>query len=312
LVVGDKSLVDVVAHELAHSWTGNLVTNANAEHFWLNEGFTVYAERRIVEAMGGPEKMALSAALGRRELDSAIARFSATPELTCLRTHLEGIDPDEAFSVVPYEKGYLFLVLLEQRVGRPAFDAMLKAYLGAHRFGAVTTDEFLAVVERTFPGLLAQVGATQWLDQPGVPANAPTFRSERLAAIEALGSAAPGDVLAASWSATEWVLWLDRQPHPTPLATLAALDARFALTTSANPEIAVAWVGLALASGDARVLPRLEQLVGTYGRMKYLRPLYAALVSRDEFKPLAAQLFARFKQRYHPIAQSVVARLLDA
>ncbi|MCW5808024.1 MAG: M1 family peptidase, partial [Deltaproteobacteria bacterium] len=127
LIAGDRSNVNVVGHELAHAWTGNLVTNANAEHFWLNEGFTVYAERRIIEALEGRELAELHAALGRRELDAAIARFGSRPELTKLRTQLAGVDPDEAFSLVPYEKGYLFLRALEEAAGRGKFDAWLRA-----------------------------------------------------------------------------------------------------------------------------------------------------------------------------------------
>jgi aminopeptidase N len=129
LLAGDRSMVNVVAHELAHSWTGNLVTNTTAEHFWLNEGFTVFAERRILEALDGKEVAELHAALGRADLDDAVARFEkdGKPELTKLRTRLDGIDPDEAFSVVPYEKGYLFLRALEAAAGREAFDVVLQS-----------------------------------------------------------------------------------------------------------------------------------------------------------------------------------------
>ncbi len=310
LVVGDRSLVDVVAHELAHSWTGNLVTNANAEHFWLNEGFTVYAERRIIEVLHGVEAHALSSALGRRELDAAVAQFASAPGLTRLRTELNGIDPDEAFSVVPYEKGFLFLCLLERQVGRPAFEAWLKRWLSAHRFGAVTTEDFLASVEGDFPGVLAAVRAPEWVDGAGVPSNAPSFSSARLAAVEALGSTAPEAELAKRWSPTEWVLWLDRLPRSLPVEMLRALEARFSLSGSKNPEIAVAWARLALSAGDASVLPRVESLVGTYGRMKYLKPLYAGLMARPEFVQVARACFGKFKARYHPIAQSVVARLV--
>jgi leukotriene-A4 hydrolase len=141
IIAGDRSLVSVVAHELAHSWTGNLVTNANAEHFWLNEGFTVYAERRIVEAVYGAEVATLHAALGRRELDESLERFTTRPQLTRLRTELRGVDPDDAFSRVPYEKGYLLLCAIEAAVGRDAFSRWLRSYLGAFRFGALTTED---------------------------------------------------------------------------------------------------------------------------------------------------------------------------
>jgi aminopeptidase N len=310
LIAGDGSLVDVVAHELAHSWTGNLVTNATAEHFWLNEGFTVYAERRIMEVVRGPEVAALSAALGRRSLEDVVAQLADRPGLSRLRTHLEGVDPDEVMSVVPYEKGFLFLVALERAVGRPRFDAMLASYLGAHRFGSVTTEDFEAVVRREFPGLLERVGAPAWLDADGVPANAPAFRSARLEALEALGDRPPDEALARAWSPTEWVLWLDRLPRPAGAEALAVLDARFGLTGAGNMEVAVAWLKLAVTSGYRPAFGRLEEVLRTIGRMKYLRPLYGALAAREETREQALAWFARFRGRYHPIARQVVEHLL--
>src|SRR5205814_912157 len=153
VLAGDRSLVSVIAHELAHAWTGNLVTNASANDFWLNEGFTVYAERRILEALHGRDSAELHAAAGLHDLHTALERFAAHPALTCLRTDLRGIDPDEAFSSVPYEKGSLLLRKLEETAGRPAWDGFLRAYLGAFRFQSVTTQEFLDFLEARLPGL---------------------------------------------------------------------------------------------------------------------------------------------------------------
>ncbi|MEO1335971.1 MAG: M1 family aminopeptidase/hydrolase, partial [Myxococcota bacterium] len=149
LLAGDRSLVSVVAHELAHSWTGNLVTNANANHFWLNEGFTVYAERRIVEALYGRPTRLLHDAVERKHLEDDIARLSATdPALTQLRVDLEGHDPDEVYSSVPYEKGYLFLARLEQAAGRDRFDVFLKRYIERFRFTSIVTDDLLGRLRR--------------------------------------------------------------------------------------------------------------------------------------------------------------------
>jgi hypothetical protein len=312
LVVGDRSLVDVIAHELAHSWTGNLVTNANAEHFWLNEGFTVYAERRIMEVLHGEEAALLSAALGRRELDEALERFSARPELTRLKTSLTGIDPDEAFSVVPYEKGFLFLVAIERQLGRPRFDGLLKQWLGAHRFQAVTTAELTAFLEAEEPGLLAKLGAEAWLNGPGVPANAPAFVSARLQVVEQVGEAGPEAALAARWTPTEWVLWLGRLPKPVSRAQVEVLDARYELSDSKNPEILVAWLQVALRAGHAPALKRVEDVLSVYGRMKYLRPLYTVLNASAATREEAKRLFAQYAPRYHPIAQQVVRGLLGA
>lgn len=310
VIAGDRSLVAVLAHELAHSWTGNLVTNASAEHFWLNEGFTVYAERRIVEALEGPDMAALHAAIGRRDLDHAIAQFADRPALTRLRTDLTGVDPDDAYSEVPYEKGCLFLTTIEHAVGRDVFTRWLKSYLAAFRFGAITTDDFLAHVERELPGVLARVDAARWIDGEGVPDTAPAATSTRLAAIEALAGEAPTDDLARTWSPAEWILYLDSLPRPAPEATLTALDARFHLTTTTNYEILVAWLTLALASGHHAVVPRVDEVLGTVGRMKFLRPLYQGLARDPRTRAHAHALFAQLRDGYHPIARGVVEGVL--
>jgi len=304
VIAGDRSLVSVVAHELAHSWTGNLVTNANAEHFWLNEGFTMYAERRITEALEGADMAALSAALGRRELDESIVRFRDTPAMTKLRTHLEGIDPDECYSLIPYEKGYMFLTAIEAAVGRPAFAAWLRTYLDKFRFGAITTEDFIAHMEAGLPGALAKVDAAAWLDGEGLPANAVAAPSSRLAAIEALGATSPpADI---KWSATEWALYIEAYPRPAPAPALAELDARFQLTDSTNYDVLVPWLTLALKSGYLAVLPRVEGVVAEVGRMKYLRPLYTALAAEPTTRTRGEALFAQHRATYHPIARQMV------
>lgn len=310
LLAGDRSLVNVVAHELAHSWTGNLVTNATAEHFWLNEGFTVFAERRILEALEGPEMAALHAAIGHQKLRQAFELHAEAPELTRLRTQLAGIDPDAAFSVVPYEKGYFFLKALEAAAGREAFDALLTRWLGAHRFGAVTTDDFLELVERESPGLLAKVDAPAWVDAPGLPAAFREPDSARLRAVLQQIGRAPATDATKDWSVTEWVLFLEAMPRPVSSAVCEELDATYALTAAKNADLLVSWLVLACESGFAGVLPRVEEVLGQTGRMKYLKPLYRALATHAETKPLAERLFAQHRAQYHPIAQQAVQHVL--
>ena len=310
VIAGDRSLVSVVAHELAHSWTGNLVTNANAEHFWLNEGFTMYAERRIVEALEGADVAALHAALGRRELDESIARFAKTPGMTRLRTHLDGVDPDEGYSLIPYEKGYFFLCAIEAAVGREAFVRWLRSYLEAFRFGAITTDDFEAHIERGLPGALAKADARRWIDGEGIPATAVAPRSAKVDAIEGLGGAVPPAALAATWTPTEWGLYLESVPRPAPEATCRALDAQFQLTAGTNYDVLVAWLTLALQSGYHAVLPRVEEVVGAVGRMKYLRPLYTALAKDPRTRDVATRTFERLRAGYHPIARQMVEGVL--
>ncbi len=312
VVAGDRSLVSVIAHELAHSWTGNLVTNANAEHFWLNEGFTMYAERRITEALEGPDMAALSAALGRRELDESLERFKDRPGMTRLRTHLDGIDPDECYSLIPYEKGYMFLCVIEAVVGREAFTSWLRSYLAAFRFGAITTEDFERHIEAALPGVLAKANADEWLDGEGLPASAVVPKSARLDAIEALRGELPATEVAAKWNATEWSLFIENVPRPASDATCRALDERFALTASKNYDVLVAWLTLALKSGYHAVVPRVEQVVAEVGRMKYLRPLYTALAADPRTRDLAIASYAKCRASYHPMSQQMVESVLAA
>ena len=313
LLAGDRSMVNVVAHELAHSWTGNLVTNVNAEHFWLNEGFTVFAERRILEALEGREVAEIHAALGRNDLDDSISRFekAGQPELTRLRTKLAGIDPDEAFSVVPYEKGYLLLRALEAAAGRASFDALLKSWLAKHRFGSVSTDDFIAHFEKTAPGLLEKVNAMTWIDQPGVPADAPRAKSARLDAVKALVGTVPEAAAVASWTAIEWQLFLEWSPRTLTAAELAKLDERFHFSTAKNTEVHVGWLLLSLQCNSEAVLPQVDAFLGRVGRMKYLKPLFAALHGRPFTAARARELFEKNKARLHPIARQVIAGMLS-
>ena len=175
ILAGDRSLVALIAHELAHSWSGNLVTNANVDHFWLNEGATVWAERRILEALHGEEAAALGWTIGEKALQAEFQRFGLDGEVTRLRNDLTGTDPDDVFSSIPYEKGARFLVLLERTVGREKFDAFIRRYIDKFRFTSITTEEFMEFVDEELPGAAAEVGAQQWLYEPGMPANAPVL-----------------------------------------------------------------------------------------------------------------------------------------
>lgn len=310
VIAGDRSLVNVLAHELAHSWTGNLVTNANAEHFWLNEGFTVFAERRILEQLEGAELTALHAALGRRSLDQAVEQFASAPQLTRLVTQLQGVDPDEAYSQVPYEKGYLFLRALEEAAGRERFDAFLRAYVTRFRFQSITTSDFLGVVGEMLPDATERVQAGQWLYGTGVPEGALRPQSARLEAVERVMGQVPDEALARRWVPAEWVLYLEGTPRPAPAGLCEALDRTFQLTRSGNFEVLVSWLQLALRSGYAPAVARTEEVLGEVGRMKYLKPLYRALMQAEGTREVARRCFERFRDRYHPIAQQVVEALL--
>ena len=270
----------------------------------LNEGFTVYAERRIIEALEGSESYALHAAIGRLDLEEAVA--SLPPELTKLRTHLQGVDPDEAFSQVPYEKGFLLLRTIEAAVGRAAFDAFLAKYISTFKWKTLTSEDFCAFLRSELPAAVAALDLASWMDAAGIPPGAPEPHSIRLDAVASLGAALPSEEMARGWTPTEWQLYLDRVPRPAPPALCAALEARHRLTESTNMEVLVSWLHLAVQSGHDAVLPRVEQVLGSVGRMKYLKPLYKALVARPETRELAGKAFAANQAGYHPIARQVI------
>jgi len=316
LLAGDRSLVDVVAHELAHSWTGNLVTNSTAEHFWLNEGWTVFAERRILKAMRGEEAAAIAWAVGQKDLDDSLERFRDQPELTKLRTHLEGVDPDDAFSSVPYEKGARFIVALERLVGQERFDRFIHAYMARFRFQSISTETFCAFVEEELPGALAQVNAPAWLDEPGIPARAPRFVSLRLESLTALAEGwkagkrpVPEEV--ARWHPTELLVYLQKLPRDLSHADLAWLDAQLGLTARGNHEILVQWLCLAAGAGYEAVFPRVREVLMRVGRMKYVRPLYQALGKTEAGRRLGRELFAAAAPTYHALTRRVAEGVLE-
>lgn len=316
LLAGDRSLVDVVAHELAHSWTGNLVTNANAEHFWLNEGFTVWAERRILEAQDGPEKAALSWAIGQKALEGALARFGADSPFTRLRMELTGVDPDDVFSPVPYEKGSRLVALLERTVGRSRWDAFMRDYMSAHRFGALTSEEFRAFLDAKLPGASDAVRIDDWLYQPSLPENAPAFRSPRLDALTALAAgfvsgARPSARDVASWPPTELVVYLQNLPRALDGASCQSLDEAFGLTKRGNYEILVEWLTIAAGSDYEPAFARIREVLLTVGRMKYLRPLYTALGKHARTRALAREAFAAAAPTYHSLSRRVAQSILE-
>lgn len=315
LLAGDKSLVNVVAHELAHAWSGNLVTNASLEHFWLNEGLTVYAERRILEVLEGKEKTALHAAVGLSGLREDMARLGNGP-LTALHSNLWGVDPDEAYSSVPYEKGCMFFERLERVVGRPAFDAFLRTYLERFAFRSVTAADFVGHLQEHLPQAAKAVDLAVWLDGTGLPADAPQHTSARLDQLTAWAAALPQQTAAlapqlAGLDATDWQVLLPRMPTETVTAeTCAWLDDTFHLAQHSNMEIRVAFLTWCARAQFERAYPMVENTLCTVGRMKYLRPLFTALCSHAPGTLLARRILDEAGPGYHPVARNVMEGVL--
>lgn len=314
IIAGDRSLVSLIAHELAHSWSGNLVTNANWNDFWLNEGFTVYLERRIMEALEGRDYSEMLASLGREDLEETITELGATHKDTHLRLDLAGRNADDGVTDIAYEKGYHLLRRLEEAVGRDNFDTFLAGWFEIHAFRSATTDEFLAYLAEKLPASSAvDIGA--WVDGPGLPADAPVITSDRLAKAEAAaaalaGGADPGSLGTASWSAHEWLRFLRALPRPLPVERLAALDAAFGFTKSGNSEILTVWFEHAIASSYEPAYPALEAFLQQVGRRKLLTPLYRAFLGVEGGRERALAIYAKARPGYHTVSVDTLDGIL--
>jgi leukotriene-A4 hydrolase len=317
LLAGDRSLVSVIAHELAHSWSGNLVTNADWSDFWLNEGFTVYLERRIVEKLYGKDVATRQAILGKADLLSAMRDFKDRPKLRRLKVDLSNEDPDDGMNSVPYEKGCLLLTALERAVGRERFDPFLRAWFDERAFKASTTADFVAFVKTRLPEALDVVDLDVWIYGEILPPDAPTFDASVFAAAEAAakdfvdGRRAASALGAESWTTDEWLRFLFALPARPTAKALGALDAAWKLTDRGNAEIAAAWLGLSIRADYSPAYDRLEEFLLTVGRRKFLKPLYAELLRTPAGRARAVSIYERAREGYHPIARSTLDRMFE-
>ncbi len=315
LLAKDRSLVNVLAHELAHSWTGNLVTNATMEDFWLNEGFTVWAERRILEKLVGKDACALACAIGYNGLMEDINRFGDDSPYTCLKTNLSGIDPDEIYSVVPYEKGFLFVSLLEKAVGREKFDLFIRDYIETYRFTSISTEQFTSFLFEKLPDIKTKVDIDSWIYNPGIPQSAPTFQCEILERTQKLANSwktgvRPDPKDAQKWASEIWQIYLKMLPKEIPSDECVWLDKNFNLNESKNSEILCSWLTIAANSTYEPAFKYIDLFLGSMGRMKYLKPLYSALHKKEGTRSFAKQIFNKYSDTYHPIAQAAIERIL--
>jgi leukotriene A-4 hydrolase/aminopeptidase len=319
ILAGDKSLVSLIAHELAHSWSGNLITNATWRDFWLNEGFTTYLERRIQEAVYGRARAEMEATLGLRDLNEAIASLEDRDEI--LHIDLKGRDPDEGSNDIPYEKGALFLRHLEETFGRARFDQFLKSYFNHFAFQSITTEQFVAYLKQNLldkhPALAARVPVDEWINRPGIPANAPKPTSPAFARVETqaqrwLSHGIPATrIQTVRWTTQEWLHFLKFvQEHverigtagPPPAPRMAELDSAFNMTQSGNSEIAFQWLLMSIRNHYEPAQARLEEFLLSVGRRKFIRPLYQELAKTPAGKARAMEIYRRARPTYHPIA----------
>ncbi len=318
ILAGDKSLVSLIAHELAHSWSGNLVTNATWRDFWLNEGFTTYLERRIIESIYGRPREEMEAALGKQTVDNLLDELKAPDQI--LHIDLTGRDPDDGFTQLPYEKGALFLRKLEETFGRERFDQFLRGYFDHFAFQSITTEDFIAYLKKHLldanPQLAEKARIDDWIFRPGLPAGAPQPISDAFTRVERQandwlqGKSSAAQVETGGWSTHEWLHFLRILPEQLNPTQMRELDSSFNLTNTGNAEIAHQWLLMAIRNKYQPAYPRLETYLTSIGRQKLIKPLYEELVKTPDGLERALKIYHKARAGYHPIAVNALDKVV--
>lgn len=319
LIAGDRSLVSVMAHELAHSWTGNLVTNATWADFWLNEGYTTYLERRLVEMIYGADIATMQKILGQGDLRGSIADFNKQnlPGDTILHVDLKGRHPDDGMTDIPYEKGANMLLMLETHFGRKDFDAYLNTYFDTYAFQSITTEEGLAFMKKElFKGddaLWKKLKIQEWVYNEGLPANLVIPKSDKFKITSAAAKtfAKTGDlkVVNKDWITVEWLDFLNALPQKVDADKLAALEKAHNLNKVGNSEILFAWQMVAIRNTYKPALQSVEDFLSRMGRRKFLKPLYQALHDNPKTRDFGAKVYKKVRNTYHPISFNTIDKI---
>jgi leukotriene-A4 hydrolase len=317
-IAGDKSLVGLVAHELAHSWSGNLVTNATWADSWLNEGFTSYFENRIMEAIYGPHRAAQEAALSFDEMEKALKEEGNDAPATRLHLAAAEARPDGGSSGIVYDKGSIFLRTLEKLAGRDRFDAWLRSYFDRYAFQPMTSAKFLADFranlvkgDKAFEDKLM---LDRWVYEPGLPANVarpdPAAFADVDKSVAAFAAGGPAPAEFSGWTTAEKLRFVNRIPRKLPSERLDELNGKLRLSEAGNNEVLFAWLDLAIGNRYQPAVPALEQFLTTQGRRKFVRPLITALSKDAEWgRPIAARIYAKARPSYHSVTAGDLDKL---
>jgi aminopeptidase N len=317
VVAGDRSLVALIAHELAHSWSGNLVTNATWRDFWLNEGFTTYLTNRIMEEVYGVERVQMESVLAYQDLQKALDDFE--PHESVLNIEL-GADthPDDVFSTIPYDKGALFLTELEQKVGRAAFDKFLRNYFDHFAFQSITTAQFKDYLKKHLVAKhskkLDWERIETWIHEPGLPEGHPVPESDAFTRIDTIrdawlaGERDVNSIPVADWTTHEWLYFLNTLPKDLGTERMRDLDNAFELTGMQNAVIATSWLMNAVRNDYRPAFDRLEDHLISIGRRLLIQPLYTELMNspHDGHAEFAKRVYKEARPGYHPMAQNTM------
>jgi aminopeptidase N len=318
VIAGDKSLTSLIAHELAHSWSGNLVTNATWNDFWLNEGFTVYFEIRIMEALYGKKRADMLALIGRQDLEDELESLKDSPNDTKLKLDLKGRNPDDGMNSIAYDKGYLFLRTLEEKVGREQMDAFLKSYFKKNAFSTTNTEDFITYLNTN---LLEKNNITfnteEWIYKPGVPDNAAIIESDAFTSVEkVLQSFVITNTIDASitnaWTPQEWVHFVRNFPEDITLEQMQQLDDTFYFTESTNSYISMVWYEQSIIKGyhGNKVDLKISEFLNTVGRRWYVTTLFKAFKKTDRMEE-ALMIYKTARPNYHSVTSNTIDELLD-
>lgn len=320
IIAGDKSLVSLVAHELAHSWSGNLVTNATWNDFWLNEGFTTYIQGRIMEAVYGKDFAELEWTLELQELKATIDDISKTlPNDTKLKLDLQGRNPDDGMTDIAYNKGAFFLRMCEEAAGREVWDNFLKNYFDSHAFQSMTTEGFVDYLKANLMGsdstLAKKINYNDWIYGVGLPNNCPIPASTRLEQVKKQADAFINGTPAAKlttkgWVTQEWIYFLTHIPYQLDAKKMTDLDKTFKLTQSKNSEIAFEWFMHTIDSKYEPATKALENFLMNVGRRKFIKPLYSQLAKTPEGKTWAKTVYEKARPTYHSVTYNTVDAIL--
>jgi hypothetical protein len=317
-IAGDKSLVGLVAHELAHSWSGNLVTNATWADSWLNEGFTSYFENRIMEAIYGPKRASQEAALSFDDMMKALDEEGRTAPVTRLNLPKDLAVADGGATGIIYDKGAVFLRTIERTVGRERWDAYLRSYFDRHAFQPMTSALFLADLRENLvkgdKALEQKLQLDNWVYKPGLQSNVarpdPAAFAEVDKAVGAFAGGGPAPARFGSWTTAEKLRFLNRLPRKLAKSRLDELNRRLRLNEAGNMEVLFAWLDLAIRNRYDPAVPALERFLTTQGRRKFVRPLIETLAEDRQWgRPIAVRVYRRARPMYHPITQRDLDKL---
>ncbi len=321
LLAGDRSLTSVIAHELAHSWSGNLVTNATWNDFWLNEGFTVYFETRIMEKLYGRDYAEMLASLNLQDLKTEIQSLTNDGQSvdTKLKLNLEGRNPDDGVTEIAYIKGYYFLRSIEEQHGREAFDTFINDYFKQNAFHSMTTERFIPLLKdyykKQFNITLEDSFFDAWIFTEGLPIDCPTPVAAKFTAVDNAitlwkTNQKLESTITKNWSTHEWLHFLKNLPDTLSLQQMKSLDKIGNFTASGNAEIITAWGTLAIQHQYNEAYPKIESFLINTGRRKFLMPLYSEFIKTESGKKRALSIYEKARPNYHFVATSSLDKLL--